>query len=574
LEPDRKNVDAASADVMDLGASPADPQQAAILQEERRLAVLHRSGILDTAPEQNFDDLTALAAQVCDMPLALVAFIDRERLWFKSCFGGNLKEYPRARSFCDHALRAEGVLEVPDLSRDERFKGEPLVTEAGFRFYASAHIKSRGGEILGTLSVLDWRPRQLTEAQRAGLMRLGAQGSAQIALRELLRDRDAELANQTHALQSTEARLRAFLQHAPITMSVKDLAGRYLMVNRASEMFYGRSADEMIGRRITDFESSAGGATIDEMEDEMRRTGQPVMREISYERVDGKRWYREIKFPILDAQGHLVAIGGVGVEITAVMRAQEELTAAKENAEAANQAKSQFLANMSHELRTPLNAILGFSEILAGNPLGPMDDARIRAYAGDIHQSGQLLMEIINDILDLSKIEAGRMVLTTAPCSFHDIAENALNLVARAAGERNLALNNALPESLPKVLGDERALTQILLNLINNAVKFTPPGGEITVSGGLINQGEVGDGIAISVIDTGIGIASKDIPLVFSAFGRVEDAFIRTHEGTGLGLPIARALAEAQGGKLDLHSRLGAGTRVTLWLPKERIIAG
>ena len=124
------------------------------------------------------------------------------------------------------------------------------------------------------------------------------------------------------------------------------------------------------------------------------------------------------------------------------------------------------------------------------------------------------------------------------------------------------------------MLADERALTQILLNLVNNAVKFTLPGGEVKIEGALVNQGDVGEGIVLAVSDTGIGIASEDIPLVFSAFGQVQDAFVRGHEGAGLGLPIARALAEAQGGKLDLHSRIGVGTRVTRWLPKTRIIGG
>jgi PAS domain S-box-containing protein len=552
---------------------PAD-SGAVAAWEERRLAALRKSGILDTGAEQNFDDLTALAAQICETPLALVSFVDADRLWFKSCFGADLHEFPRAHSFCDEAIRQDGIFEVGDLTRDARFAGQVLVTEWGFRFYASALIKSCSGAILGTLSVIDRRPRELSEAQRSALTRLANQCGGQIALKTLLRDQAREIANRTQALRSSEARLSAFMQHAPITMSVKDLSGHYLMVNRASERFYGKSAAEILGNRISDIEKSGGARAIAQLEADMLAAGTSVTREICYERAGGKRWYRDIKFPIPDEGGTTIAIGGIGVEVTATKLAQEELIDAKEHAEAANQAKSQFLANMSHELRTPLNAILGFSEILARNAIGPLGPEKVQAYAGDIHQSGRLLLNIINDILDLSKIEAGRMEMQEAPCNLGDLTNGALNLVANAAQAKSLKLVNAVPPDLPMVQADERALTQILLNLVNNAVKFTLPGGEIRVDAARVNQGEPGDGLALAVSDTGIGIASEDIPLVFSAFGQVQDAFVRGHEGAGLGLPIARALAEAQSGRLDLHSRLGVGTRVTLWLPKTRIIEG
>ncbi|WP_374656636.1 ATP-binding protein [Dongia sp.] len=556
-----------------LDLCPDDPLQAASW-EERRLKALEETGLLDSGADLAFDDLAALAAQVCVTRLAFVVLVAKDRLWFKSAHGSPLREYPRHGSFCDAAIRGKGILAISDLAEDARFADHPMVRENGLRFYASAPIRSPGSQILGTLAVLDRTPRPLEEAQAQGLSRLARQCDNLIALRGLLSDLEQVVSHRTQALRATEARLSGFMQHAPITMSVKDLDGRYLMVNRASERFYGRPAAEILGRRISDIETSGGAAAINELEADMRIAGKALTREICYERDGGKRWYRDIKFPIPDESGATIAMGGIGVEITATKLAQEELIDAKEHAEAANQAKSQFLANMSHELRTPLNAILGFSEILARGALGPVGPEKTKAYAGDIHESGRLLLNIINDILDLSKIEAGRMALSEAPCDLSDIARGALNLVANAAQAKSIRLVNAVPADLPMVQADERALTQILLNLVNNAVKFTLPGGEIKVEGALVNRGDVGDGIAIAVSDTGIGIASEDIPLVFSAFGQVQDAFVRGHEGAGLGLPIARALAEVQGGKLDLHSRVGIGTRVTLWLPKERIIHG
>ncbi len=553
---------------------PAADPAAARAWEARRLVALHESGILDTGSEQSFDDITALAAQICETPLALVSFVDEGRVWFKSCFGGDFHEYSRANSFCNEAIRSAGVFEVPDLAADQRFANHVLVRESGFRFYAASQVRSANGANLGTLSVVDYRPRSLTVAQRSALTRLANQSAGQIALKSSLRDQEREIAKRTSALRVTEARLLAFMQHAPLTLSVKDLTGQYLMVNRACAHFYDKSPEEMLGLCIDDVDKSSGAVKLKALEADMLATGTPVTREIAYPHKDGMRWYRDIKFPIPDDNGATVAIGGIGLEITQGRVAQEELIDAKEHAEAANQAKSQFLANMSHELRTPLNAILGFSEILASNALGPLGPERAQAYAEDIHQSGRLLLNIINDILDLSKIEAGRMELREAPCDLGGLTKNALNLIANAAQAKSLKLINSVPTGLPRVRADERALTQILLNLVNNAVKFTLPGGEIRVDAARVNGGDAGDGLALAVSDTGIGIASEDIPLVFSAFGQVQGAFVRGHEGAGLGLPIARALAEAQGGKLDLQSRIGIGTRVTLWFPSIRVIDG
>lgn len=540
--------------------------------EEQRLSALHTSGVLETETEESFDDFTALAAQICETPLSFITFIDESQLWFKSCFGAELRNYPRAGSFFEEAIRTDGVFEISDLKSEPRFSRHDLTTELGFRFCASTRISFGERHALGVLSVIDHKPRTLDEIQRNALLKLAHQCSGQIALRILLRDRDREIVTRTQALKSTEARLLAFMQHAPITMSVKDLSGHYLMINRATERFYGKNTEEILGNRAGDIESSSGVKAILKLEEDMLKAGTSLTREICYERPNGKRWYRDIKFPIPDATGKTVAIGGIGVEITANRIVQEQLIDAKEHAEAANQAKSQFLANMSHELRTPLNAILGFSEILARNPLGPLKPERVQAYAEDIHQSGRLLLNIINDILDLSKIEAGRMELRETSCNLTDLAKGALNLVKNSAQLKNLKLINAVPADLPSVLADERAITQILLNLLNNAVKFTLPGGEVSVEAEHINQGDSGDGLRISVSDTGIGIATEHIPLVFSAFGQVQDAFVRGHEGAGLGLPIARALAEAQEGRLDMHSDVGLGTRVTLWLPKARIL--
>lgn len=536
--------------------------------ERQRLDSLWRRNILDTEAEQNFDDLTILASEICATPISVISLVDKDRLWFKSRVGVDLTELPREGSFCEYAIEADDVFEVEDLGQDARFRDNPLVAAAPhIRFYAGAQIRSGCGLVFGTLNVMDVVPRRLNAQQRSALSRLAAQCSSQIELRSLAQNLATEVSNRTDALNTAEAQLRGFLQNAPINMSVKCLDGHYLITNAAMGKFYNMPEAEMFGLHIRDIADPATAAAVEALDAQLLATGKPIMREHLYHWRGEDLWFQDIKFPIRDEAGKMVAVGSIGIDITAMKDAQEDLIDAKEHAEAANQAKSQFLANMSHELRTPLNAILGFSEIIANQPLGPIDPARTRIYAADIHDSGRLLMQIINDILDLSKIEAGRVTLSEGPCDLHEIARTTLNLVGNAAQTKNLRLTDALAPDLPLILGDERALTQVLLNLVNNAVKFTLPGGKIA-----LEAATTPDGLAISVTDTGIGIAEADIPLVFSAFGQVEDAFVRGHEGAGLGLPIARALVELMGGKLDLHSRLGIGTRVTLWLPASRIL--
>jgi two-component system cell cycle sensor histidine kinase PleC len=250
-------------------------------------------------------------------------------------------------------------------------------------------------------------------------------------------------------------------------------------------------------------------------------------------------------------------------------RSQEELSelarkyeAEKLRAEAANQAKSEFLANMSHELRTPLNAINGFSEIMLAEMFGPLGDGRYRDYARDILNSGQHLLALINDILDMSKIEAGKMTLKVEPVSVHEVTEEAVRLVRTRAEEAGLALSLELPD-LPDIEADYRALKQVLLNLLSNAVKFTPRGGRVAVRAERI----AGDLVQISVQDNGIGIAAEDLERLARPFEQIESQHAKTQQGTGLGLALSKALLEMQGGALELASAPGQGTTASFCLP-------
>jgi two-component system, cell cycle sensor histidine kinase PleC len=234
-------------------------------------------------------------------------------------------------------------------------------------------------------------------------------------------------------------------------------------------------------------------------------------------------------------------------------------------AEAANQAKSEFLANMSHELRTPLNAINGFSEIMAGEMFGPLGDARYKGYAADILKSGQHLLSLINDILDMAKIEAGKHTLHYEAVSLKEICEDALRLMRGKVSEAGLTAALDAPD-LPDVEADHRGLKQVILNLISNAVKFTPEGGSIVVALSRPNA----DHVRVAVTDTGIGIAPEDLARLARPFEQVEGQHSKTTQGTGLGLALSKSLIEMHGGELSMESEPGRGTTVGFVIPVRR----
>ncbi|WP_374471353.1 ATP-binding protein [Phenylobacterium sp.] len=237
----------------------------------------------------------------------------------------------------------------------------------------------------------------------------------------------------------------------------------------------------------------------------------------------------------------------------------------KVRAESANQAKSEFLANMSHELRTPLNAINGFSEIMLGEMYGPLGDRRYKEYARDILHSGQHLLALINDILDMSKIEAGKMTLRIEPVSLEEVAEDAARLVRNRAETAGLTLDVRFP-ALPEVEADYRAVKQVLLNLLSNAIKFTPRGGKVTIRAELRAE-HLGQRVRVAVVDTGIGIARDDLLRLARPFEQIESQHSKTQQGTGLGLALSKALVEMHGGMLDLRSAPGQGTEASFLLP-------
>jgi two-component system, cell cycle sensor histidine kinase PleC len=378
--------------------------------------------------------------------------------------------------------------------------------------------------------------------------------------------------------QAAEIRLRDAIESVSEAFVLFDNRGRLLMSNRTFRDMFGLDARmiqagatrdtvfKLIGAGVARHSVVAGREGVREVElhdgrwvqISERRTAE---RGLVVTGADITVLKRQDETRRKNEEAQAVMIARLETSQAELAELARKYEAEKVRAEGANKAKSEFLANMSHELRTPLNAINGFSEIMVGEMYGALGDQRYRDYARDIHASGQHLLALINDILDMSKIEAGKMKLRLEPVHIEDVAEDAVRLMRNRAEAAGLTLTMDLGHA-PETEADYRAVKQILLNLLSNAVKFTPRGGRVAVT-----AVEAGDFLRVSVSDTGIGIAKSDLARLARPFEQVESQHAKTTQGSGLGLALTKSLVELHGGKLELASEPGQGTTVSFTLP-------
>jgi PAS domain S-box-containing protein len=370
------------------------------------------------------------------------------------------------------------------------------------------------------------------------------------------------------AFHTREAQLRGIMDNAPIEIVLKDTEGHYVLTNAHWQKSYNLTDEEAKGRTLHDFFPEEFAKPLSAHEREVMETGEAAAYEDKFPEPDGVHDFLTITFPIRDMAGEVMNIGVMAVDITERKRAEEAVLMAKEQAELANRTKSQFLANMSHELRTPLNAIIGFSEIIKDEAFGPVGCTKYCDYVNDINESGQHLLDLINDILDLSKIESGAGELQKEVVEIRALVRSIVTLVTGRVKKSSAELEINMPDDVPPLHADSRKLKQILINLLSNAIKFTPAGGKVTLK----IWCRVESGYVFQVVDTGIGIALDDIPKALAPFQQVDSELSRKYEGTGLGLPLTKALVEMHGGSLDLQSELGVGTTVTVRFPAESIV--
>ena len=395
------------------------------------------------------------------------------------------------------------------------------------------------------------------------------------ALLTTMRDVTSRIRAQA-ALEETERRLAAAASNFPgaIYQRVMDVDGNvsYPFVSRGIKEMTGIDPEDIIASPdlLTEMVPFEVRSRIREAIEMSARDMSPYEIEApAFSRNGDQIWLRSVARPRPHVDGGVIW-DGVFHDITERTLARQALQAAKDEAEAANRAKSYFLANVSHELRTPLNAVIGYSEVLRDEIFGPMEHQKYHEYSKDIHASGTHLLELTEDILDLSKIETGNIVVDEKEIDVGLMMEETMRIAAPAIQKGNFDLSVDIAPEFPILLADETRLRQVLLNLLSNAFKFTPEGGEITVTVDINDDGEP----EFSVRDTGIGIAKDDIPHVLAPFGRVVQLTVDNDRGTGLGLPLSKSLIEMHGGTFRLSSTLGAGTEVTFSLPAHRAVYG
>jgi PAS domain S-box-containing protein len=435
------------------------------------------------------------------------------------------------------------------------FPDDQMLADLSVESYVGAPLRSIDDLPIGLLVVMSRSPLKDEKLIRRAIEIAAIRASA--VLQYLMSDRE---------IRETAARYHAIVEDQTELVSRYSADGIRTFVNDAYCRFMGRKPEDILGRSAYEGMDRQQLADMEMLHHRMT-PATPVARiETCMTGPDGQvAWIQWSKRGLFDGEGKLLEIQAVGRDITEQKQAEQERNAALFEAQQANRVKSEFLANMSHELRTPLNSIIGFAESLKIELFGPHSHPKYAEYSSDILSSATHLLSVINDILDLSRVEAGETRVEESLITLPDLMREGVTMVSKLAEARHHIVEIDAPEDLPPLVADLRHMRQILINILSNAIKYTDMGGTIRVSAGLSDSR-----LFFSVSDTGIGIADEDKDHVLEPFGQARAAADITHPGTGLGLAICRHLAELHGGQLHLDSKIGIGTTVTVFMPASR----
>ncbi|SDS63411.1 Signal transduction histidine kinase [Halopseudomonas sabulinigri] len=519
-------------------------------REQQRLGALAQYQVMDSASEQAFDDITALASLWLEMPIALISLVDDHRQWFKSRVGLDALETPRDLAFCAHAIAQGHLMEVPDARQDSRFSHNPLVTDAPFiRFYAGMPISTPQGHLLGTLCVIDNKPRQLDAVQRETLERLTRMVEYQLELRLAL----IHSAERERELREQRALAEGVLDNIHAGVVVCNEAGELTIFNNTARDWHGLDVLKIPPEQWAlyyDLYRADGTTPLPPNEI-------PLLRAWQGEQVENA----EI---CLQAQGQapriLLCNGGPLERQTRQSSAivvMHDITELRQ----ATQLKSQFLATVSHELRTPLTSLSGAISLLRGGTCGELPAAAQRLLQ-IAHDNGLRLNELINDLLDLEKLEAGKLPLLCSNQPLRPLLEQVLEANRLYAQRYKVSLRLQEPCANPEVYVDPRRLLQVLSNYLSNAAKFSHEHGEV-----IVECEQLTDQVEVRVIDQGIGIDSAQIGNLFQKFTQLDVGDTRQRGGTGLGLVICKELIERMQGEVGVSSTLGQGATFWFRLP-------
>lgn len=503
-------------------------------QDRARFAALEGYAIVDTPPEEAFDRITRIIGAALDTPVAFVTFLEEHRIWFKSAYGADVTECDREGAFCDITVSQNSRLIVEDAKLDVRFANNPFVAgPAGFRFYAGMPLRTRDGTSIGTLCAMDTRPRALSERQLHIL-----DDMASLVVNEL------ELRRQTKSvLNDNEKRFRDFASTSSDWFWEMDRDLRFSYFSERFTEITGVPSEWLIGktRQESGIEDSLDPTIWEQNLDDLAE--QRPFRNFVHPRTkpNGETvWLSVSGVPYFNNAGDFLGYRGTGAEITQRKNTEDALLAAKEHAERADAAKTKFVANMSHELRTPLNAIIGFSDVMKNEVFGKIGNERYVDYANDINASGTHLLAIINDILDAAKLDTGEFSISIVDVDVRRLLRECEVMVTDRLTRAGLTLDLKVEETLVTVRADTLRLRQVLLNLLTNAIKFTPRSGRVSVTVERLNSND----IEFTVTDTGRGIANEDIARILKPFTQISMPDTDQFEGTGLGLYLAKHLVE------------------------------
>ena len=538
-------------------------------REIERLKSLLTYNIIDTLKEEEFDKLAQLASIICETPIALISLIDDKRQWFKAKIGIEAEEMPKELTFCQYTIEKDELWEVEDATKNELLKDNPNVTpENGLRFYAGLPLQCSLGYNIGTLCVADLKPKKISDKEKIALQIISEQIMILLEakkrndkliheLKELVQQKELE---SQKIIEKSSEEIKMFYDSISNSNGIIEIdsLGMIINSNQLIVELLDITSNELMNQPISNFfDLELNETTLSKLLD----TKNHILKFNKNSNSD--KWIQANIIKIENIEGGIEKLILVCQDITNRIHGQQELENAKNVSDYLNKQKDQFIATVSHEIRTPINAILGFTDVL----LEIEDDVNKVDYLSSVKTAGLGLLHIVNDILDISKIEAGMLQIDETPFQLNEVVNNVISTLKLKASEKNIKLLYAIDSDVTNnLLGDKNRLNQILINIVGNAIKFTEKG---KVELRIANQKTHNNSIFIefSIIDTGIGINQKKLQSIFDRFSQAEVSTSRKFGGTGLGLSISKELIDMQKGSISVQSSENVGTTFTFVIP-------